>query len=475
MSKNKKQCFNCDNRCCNVLKICIHCGYKFDKKYKSFAEEYPELLKEWDFDKNDINPNNITSNSHKIIHWKCKYNHIWSTKLTNRISGKSGCPFCSGRYAITGQTDLATIYPYLLEEWDYDKNTLNPTEVSAYSNKKAWWICKLGHSWQSIINSRTGKSKNGCPYCSNNKTLKGFNDLETLYPELIKEWDFSQNNIKPADVRKHSNKKVWWKCKIGHKWKTSISSRTFHKTNCPYCSNNKAFAGYNDITTTHPQFLSEWDYEKNIIKPTEILSQSNKKIWWKCDKGHSYHTMMCNKTNKCGNCPYCSGQKVLVGFNDLWTTHPELCEDLVNKDDGYKYSKGSHKKIEWECKKCDYIWSTNIEHRVRGQGCPKCKESHGEKNISKILDNYGIVYIQEKQFDKCIYKKPLKFDFYLPDFNLNIEYQGIQHYPIKFKKSKYNTKHLNYFIPNFKSQKKRDQIKRDFCKKEKIKLLEIPY
>lgn len=71
-------------------------------------------------------------------------------------SSENGCPFCSGKKAIVGETDLATIRPDLVSEWDFEKNkNLKPTEVTSGSGKKIWWKCKRGHSWEATIISRT--------------------------------------------------------------------------------------------------------------------------------------------------------------------------------------------------------------------------------------------------------------------------------------------------------------------------------
>ena len=104
------------------------------------------------------------------------------------------------------------------------------------SGRKVWWICSFGHEWQSVINTRTGKEKCGCPYCSGRYAIPGETDLETLRPDLREEWHFEKNKkIKMNEVTLHSNKKVWWRCKNGHEWRTTVAIRS-RGSNCPYCS-----------------------------------------------------------------------------------------------------------------------------------------------------------------------------------------------------------------------------------------------
>lgn len=113
---------------------------------------------------------------------------------------------------------------YLIDEWNSDKNALLglfPDTIAPKSNKKAWWKCRnCGNTWDSVISSRTGQSQCGCPYCSNEKLLSGFNDLATKCPELLDEWLYEKNDangIFPDKILHGTDKKVWWKCKLGHK------------------------------------------------------------------------------------------------------------------------------------------------------------------------------------------------------------------------------------------------------------------
>ena len=84
-----------------------------------------------------------------------------------------------------------------------------------------------------VVNKVT--KKYGCPYCNNRKTLKGFNDLETINPTLASEWNYEKNiGLTPADVTPNSYKKVWWKCSQGHEWQAMIGNRNAGQ-GCPVC------------------------------------------------------------------------------------------------------------------------------------------------------------------------------------------------------------------------------------------------
>lgn len=60
------------------------------------------------------------------------------------------------------------------------------------------------------------------------------------------------------------------------------------------------------------------------------------------------------------HCPVCSGRQVQKGINDLWTTHPDLAARLLDKEDGFRYSFGSNKKLKWLCPECGDISVRNL-------------------------------------------------------------------------------------------------------------------
>ena len=135
----------------------------------------------------------------------------------------------------------------------------------------------------------------------------------------------------------------------------------------------------------------------------------------------------------------------------------------------YDYSKSiyinAHTKIEIICKKHGSFWQKSWHH-ISGRGCPICNSSKGEIEVKRILDKKSIKYIQQKKFDECMKIKPLSFDFYLPENNICIEYDGRQHFePIKM------------FGGNkaFKIRTENDKIKNQYCYDNGIKLIRIPY
>ena len=189
-------------------------------KKPSLAETHPELAAQadgWD-------PTTVTFGSNKKLDWKCELGHQWKTAVSKRTSG-SGCPVCSGRAVLSGFNDLATINPELAAQadgWD-------PTTVTTKSNKKAEWRCEFGHQWEAQVSNRT--SGRGCPICSGQAVLSGFNDLATINPEIAAQadgWD-------PTTVTAGTDKKYGWKCEFGHRWEAPVNNRTSGR-GCPSCA-----------------------------------------------------------------------------------------------------------------------------------------------------------------------------------------------------------------------------------------------
>ena len=201
------------------------------------ATTHPQVTKLWS-GKNKLLPTEVMAGSHKKVLWVCEKGHEWEAIVCSVAIDGCGCPYCAGKRAVPGETDLATQRPDLMEQWDFERNTLDPEQITAASHDKVWWKCARGHSWEAMVFSRTRKLASGCPYCTGRKVLAGFNDLATLKPKIAEEWYEDLNgDLKPEDVTLGSNKKVWWKCRDGHVWMAAVYSRTRRKgTGCPVCA-----------------------------------------------------------------------------------------------------------------------------------------------------------------------------------------------------------------------------------------------
>ena len=320
---------------------------------------------------------------------------------------------------IIGFNDLKSQRPDIFKQIHHNKNThIDTNTLAVCSGRKIYWLCsKCEHEWLTSPRSRTGNNS-GCPKCAGQIVTIGKNDLRSLRPDIYQQIDFNHpnnHNIKFHELMVGSDIKLYWLCnQCNHSWITNIEKRTRknNPTGCPKCAKTKIWytrnknghgviVGKNDLESQRLDLLEIWDYELNQKKPSEIFVKSNRKYWWKCLNGHSSYLGSCANISK-------------------------------------------------------------------GNRCPICKSSKGEVKLEKLFNQYNIKYIRQYSFKELITntsrKTRLRFDFYLPKYDLLIEYQGRQHY-------KYNSH------PKWDGNKTRisDQLKRDYCKKNKMKLLAIPY
>lgn len=230
--------------------------------FNDLASTHPDIAShayEWD-------PTKFVSGNNSKRKWKCTKGHIYEASISARTSTKKGanraakgteCPICAGKKALAGFNDLKTTHPHLAEQaygWD-------PETVSAGSNKKFGWKCNLGHIWNASLHNRASQNL-GCPICSNQQVLAGFNDLLTTDPILAREahlWN-------PSTVTRGANVKRKWKCSEGHIWDALVVNRSGRGDGCPSC----AQTGYDPNKDGWLYFLTHPDWEMLQIGITNV-------------------------------------------------------------------------------------------------------------------------------------------------------------------------------------------------------------
>ena len=344
-------------------------------------------MDEWDWESNEkinFDPSKITLGSSKKPYWICQYGHRWRTIISHRLNGTQ-CPYCSGRLAIPGETDLATINPLLASEWHPTKNgALAPSNVKPYSNKKVWWMCDKGHEYEMTINNRSHGEN--CPMCWGERhtsfpeqailfylskyfAVKSREDVcgvevdiyipnmnlgieydgeyfhssdDARRKELEKDDILQKNGIELIRIKESSDNFIYdqtiyyvYNTKSSNlKWVIlslfNILGSTIDESIIDIDKDRgQIYSLYicmekeQSLAVKYPELSKEWNYDKNgRLAPEMVRPASNKIVWWICNKNHEWQASIANRTNG-NNCPYCSGSKVLSGYNDLQTEYLE--------------------------------------------------------------------------------------------------------------------------------------------------------
>lgn len=337
-----------------------------------------ELLLQWHPTRNgSLTPRDLSHGSKQRVWWRCGKGHEWQAAVYMRTGSSTGCPYCAGKQAWPGESDLASQMPELAAQWHPVKNLpLTPAEVPLGSHKKVWWLCGKGHEWQAMVKSRTGGC--GCPVCTNRRLLRGENDLAATHPQLARQWHPVKNGtLTPEDVGAGTRRRVWWRCELGHQWQASVLSRA-NGTGCPVCTGKAVLPGENDLASRFPTIAAQWHPTRNgTLTPEQVTVSSNRKVWWRCPLGHAYQAAVSARTAQGTGCPYCAGRRALAGFNDLATLEPEVAAQWHPTLNGTltpaMVTAGSHRKAWWQCP-AGHIWKAMIYSRAGPQkcGCPVC-------------------------------------------------------------------------------------------------------
>ena len=210
-------------------------------------------------------------------------------------------------------------------------------------------------------------------------------------PQLAREFDLEKNvGLRPEDFSAGSEKKVWWTGGCGHSWEASIGHRT-NGRGCPICSGNKVAIGVNDLSTTHRELALEFDVEKNgESRPSDFSAGSNKKIWWAGRCGHSWEATIAHRVSGT-SCPVCDGKIVVIGVNDLETTHPQIAKYWSEKNipiEANSLHAGTPRKAWFKCDfNHEYEMAVNSKTRMN-LGCPICSRKVLQPGVNDLATSH---------------------------------------------------------------------------------------
>ena len=367
----------------------------------TLAERDPFLASQWSA-LNEKTPSDVSPFSNKYALWECSRGHTWKSRINNRVSKQTGCPYCSGIIPIAGETDLKTLFPFLAEQWHSTRNDTAPEDYLPKSNKKVWWHCpECGMDWAATIYHRT--EGRGCPYCAGKYPILGKTDLKTIYPVLAKQWDYAKNgSCKPEDYTAQSHFKAHWVCDRGHTWEAAICKMVnayAHLTDatkagvvgCPVCGGKKLVIGENDLLSTAPYLAAQWDYEKNTdLLPEQVMLHCNTPVWCRCDNGHSWKASPNNRSTNTG-CPYCKNHKLIPTENSLLVVNPDLAKQWDHERNtpvtAADVTAFNNNTFWWICNE-GHRWMATVSNRSKGEGCPYCS---GRKAIPGV-NSFDVYY-----------------------------------------------------------------------------------
>lgn len=291
---------------------------------------------------------------------------------------------------------------------------------------------------------------NGCPRC---KAERLHNKHARTHEQYIEELAMANPNIIVLEQYIDTHTPILHKCLIdGYEWKAMPYNILYH-TGCPKCSGK--------MKKTHDEYIKEVCSININIEVVGTYIDAKTPILHRCLIDE--YEWFAEPTNiLCGKgCPKCGGK--MKKEHEQYVYEVSLINPDIEVVGRYVNAKTP---ILHRCKIDNCEWMSIPSNVLKGRGCPQCNESNGEHSVRLWLERNNITYIKEYLFDNCRDKYPLPFDFYLPDYNTAIEFQGRQHYePVNVFGGK----------EQFELQIKHDKIKSDYCKQNNIRLLCIKY
>ncbi len=193
-------------------------------------------------------------------------------------------------------------------------------------------------------------------------------------PGTVAQWHPTRNGpLDPLTLRVGSHRRVWWQCAQGHEWQAKVGSRTRRETGCPVCSVRRVSPTRN-LAAEHPEVAATWHPTANApLTPDEVSPASSRRVWWRCERGHEWQTIVANRTRKGSGCPVCSVRRVSPTRN-LAAEHPEIATTWhptanapLTPDE---VSPASNRRVWWQCA-AGHEWQVAVANRVMYE-CPFC-------------------------------------------------------------------------------------------------------
>jgi RNase P subunit RPR2 len=274
-------------------------------------------------------------------------------------------------------------------EFDDEKNGITPDKVTfTNTNEEIWWICPTGHEFQRSIAYRN-KQFRDCPICNRSIVVKGVNDFQTAFPDIIDIWDYEANGRGPDNISDKNNGKYTFKCECGHHYETQLVTIIANDFECLVCKGKIIQEGINSLLDTHNELAKEFSPNEER-KPTEFTKNSAYSAKWQCPVCSGEYSYPINEREVGDDsCPFCRMDRVLLGYNSLIDTHFDLSKEWspLNERGPETYIKSFKSWVSWLCPTCsgEYRYPIN-EREVGDDSCPYCRGDRVLLDYNSLVD-----------------------------------------------------------------------------------------
>lgn len=279
-------------------------NHRLDPSVNAFSLTHPSAAATWHPDRNgDLTPDDFVFGSSREMWWRCENGHDFKMTIYYRCR-RDKCKYCARKLAHP-MTSFAVTHPQAASRWHPTRNgTVLASDVLAGTRKKYWFLCEeMNHHYEAPV--LTQARGHGCNICTG-RVVDEQNSMRTTHPELAREFHPSANgSLTPDNTLAGTYKTIIWLCENGHRWPATGKNRV-KGTGCRYCTNHSCWAGWNDMATTHPHLLSDWDWDNNgDLRPQELIAGTSTPIAWRCAACNHRWSARGNDRARGAGCPEC--------------------------------------------------------------------------------------------------------------------------------------------------------------------------
>ena len=365
------------------------------KRFTEVADK--KLLEEWALDLNDVSPREVTSSSNRKVNWRCIEGHVWLASISARMRG-TNCPKCysnnrreillKGKLKISG-VSLFEKHPALKDEWDFQKNSLDPQTLTPNSNYKVYWKCRYGHGWDAAIYNRTANGS-GCPFCTNQTSkieIYLLCELREIFAKV--EWRKKIDGVEADIFLPDLNIVIEVDGEYWHRDKLESDKR---KNTFFYLNGYKTIRVRSDLLPVIDcplvLFNRNDDNAKIAMNLVNLLvshTKDSNAIKYQIEgipKGESNYKVMISRL------PAPPDELSLLTTNPDISTEWDYEKNKPLTPD--LFSKGSNQILWWKCNN-NHSWQSAIKNRaLRNSGCPICYIiNHKSNTIKKFIEKIG--------------------------------------------------------------------------------------